>query len=105
MLKSSDSNHASALQFPEDIKNYIETERKYKAITGPFSEPPFGNKTHTSPFMSRPKPDSQHRRVIIDLSWPERASVNHFTVDNYYLNSVFKLQYPTIDDITYHHIK
>ena len=99
-LISSNVNHASALQYPGDIKHYLETEIKHKAIVGPFHSPPFGDNTQVSPFMSRPKPDSTNRRVIIDLSWPKEASVNHFTLDNVYLNSVFKLQYPTIDTIT-----
>ena len=43
-----------------------------------------------SPFMTRNKSDSDNRRVIIDLSWPERASINHFTQSNVYLNTVYK---------------
>ena len=50
--------------------------------------------------MSHPKPDSSHRRAIIDFSWPKNGSVNHFAKDNIYLNPVFKLQYPTVDAIT-----
>ena len=49
--------------------------------------------------MSQEKPDSENRRIIIDLSWPLGASVNAFTTSNVYLNTVFKLQYPTIDNI------
>ena len=52
--------------------------------------------------MSRPKPDSESRRVIIDLRWPDKASVNYFTLDNVYLDAAFKLQYPSIDAITQH---
>ena len=50
--------------------------------------------------MTREKPDSDNRRVIIDLSWPEQASINHFTPANIYLGTVYKLQYPTTDIIT-----
>ena len=46
-LISSDINHASALQFPGDIKHYLETEIKHRAIIGPFDSPPCGKK-HTS---------------------------------------------------------
>ena len=52
--------------------------------------------------MTRDKPDSDNRRVIIDLSWPAKASVNYFHKDNVYLQTVYKLQYPTIDSITHH---
>ena len=52
------------------------------------------------PFMSRDKPDSENRRIIIDLSWPSEASVNHFSKANTYLSTVYKLQYPTVENIT-----
>ena len=48
------------------------------AIWGPYTEPPYGKDTQISPFMTRDKSDSNNRRVIIDLRWPERASINHF---------------------------
>ena len=50
--------------------------------------------------MTRTKNDSKHRRIVIDLSWPKGASINHFTKSNVYMNGVYKLQYPTIDNIT-----
>ena len=79
---STEVSHTSATEYPEDIKYYIETERKFAAIAGPYKEPPFGDNTHVSPFMSRPKPDSDKRRVIIDLSWPKNGSVKCQNVPN-----------------------
>ena len=99
-LCSSDSNHTSAIDFPQDIEHYIKTEVRLKAMAGPYDHPPYGDTSHISPFMSRPKPDSTNRCVIIDLSWPKEASVNHFTNNNMYLGSVYKLTYPTVDSIT-----
>ena len=55
---------------------------------------------HISPFMSRPKPDSDRRRVIIDLSWPVGESVNAGIDKTSYLGSDFDLQFPTVDNIT-----
>ena len=52
--------------------------------------------------MSREKNDSQNRRIIIDLSWPEEASINYFTLPNVYLGTVYQIRYPTADDITDH---
>ena len=104
-LISSEVNHSSALKHPSDIVNYLDSEIQHHAIIGPFKNPPFGKNTQVSPFMSRPKSDSSHRRVIVDLSWPSNASVNHYTLDNVYLDTVFKLQYPTIDAITDHFVK
>ena len=72
----------------------------HKAIFGPYTNPPYGAFTHVSPFITRDKPDSDKHRVIVDLSFPAEASVNAATPRNVYLNTVFKLQYPTMDHIT-----
>ena len=101
-LKSTEENHKSAVEFAKDIENYIKTEKEYSAIFGPFDHPPFGDQTQASPFMSRPKPDSDNRRIIVDLSWPKGASVNHFTKKNIYLGTTYQLKYPTVDCITDH---
>ena len=93
-------NHQSAEKYPEHVKTYFHNEKQHGAIFGPYSEPPSGTNTHTSPFMSREKPDSDNRRIIIDLSWPIGASVNKFIAKEVYLGTVYKLQYPTIDNIT-----
>ena len=99
-LKNATLSHNSALQFPEHVTAYLNDELEHKAIYGPFEDKPFGDKTHISPFITRHKPDSNKRRVIIDLSWPENASVNHYTRANEYLGTAFKLNYPSIDSYT-----
>ena len=50
--------------------------------------------------MSRDKDDSDTRRIIVDLSWPIKNSIIFFTPTNIYLDTVYKLQYPTVDNIT-----
>ena len=99
LLISTEDSHASAKNFPSHVQTYLDTEMEHKAIFGPYRDPPYGESTHVSPFMSREKPDSDNRRIIIDLSWPLGAFVNNFTKSNVYLNTVYKLQYPTIDNI------
>ena len=37
LLQSTYVNHSSALKFPDHVQKYIETEKKYGAILGPFS--------------------------------------------------------------------
>ena len=59
-------NHASANKFPEAVDAYIAVELKHKALVGPLQSNPF-TQMHTSPMMTRPKPDST-RRLIVDLS-------------------------------------
>ena len=50
--------------------------------------------------MTRNKPNSDRRRVIIDLSWPIGASVNSDIDKDIYLGSPFALTFPTVDVIT-----
>ena len=98
-LRHDIGNHKSALEFPEHVDKYIEEEQKFGAIIGPFEEAPIPN-LHYSPFMTRHKPNSETRRVILDLSWPRGESVNAGIEKNGYVGSDFKLTFPTIDDLT-----
>ena len=97
-LESHMENHRSAKDFPQDIRAYLEEERTYDAILGPFDAPPLPN-LHTSPFMTRDKPHSKNRRVIVDLSFPQGRSVNAGSAQNVYLNTPFLLKLPTIDHV------
>ena len=101
-LQSTEVSHASAIRYPTHVHAYINTEIQYKAIFGPYVDKPYGEDTHVSHFMSREKNDSQNRRIIIDLSWPQEASINYFTLPNVYLGTVYQIRYPTVDDITDH---
>ena len=92
-LQHEETNHASANLFVKDVFHYLQEEMSFKAILGPFDAPPIEN-LHISPFMTRPKPSSNHRRVIIDLSFPKGVSSDQ------YLNTSFILSLPTIDNIT-----
>ena len=66
---------------------------------GPFLVDPIPH-CHKSPLMTREKPHSDHRRVIVDLSWPKGFSVNSGVDKDSYLGTEFVLSLPTIDDIT-----
>ena len=59
-LKFEGQNHTSAIQYPADIEAYLQEECQFNAILGPFKENPI------PPFMTRHKPNSERRRVIID---------------------------------------
>ena len=98
ILNHEQGNHKSAVDFPADIEAYIEEELKYGALLGPFPRHPISG--HCSPFMTRAKPNSDGCRVIVDLSWPPGASVNAGIDKTSYLDSVFLLTFPTVDDIT-----
>ena len=66
-LRCEKGNHSSASEFPEDIEAYLSEECKHNEILGPFETNPIAG-GHGSPFMTRHKPNSEHHRVIIDLS-------------------------------------
>ena len=93
------SNHKSATLFPSHVDTYLQEEKGFKAIFGPFSEKPFKT-LHCSPFITRENPDSENRRVIVDLSWPKGNSINDFVDSDEYMGTKFMLTFPSIDDIT-----
>ena len=90
------ANHPSATQFASDIDFYIQTERAHAALAGPFDAPPFVP-MQVSPLMTRPKKDSLHRRIIIDLSWPPGASINDAIQTDWYVDGAAEIRLPTID--------
>ena len=98
-LIPSDTNHSSAKQYPKDIEIYLNEEKAFNAILGPFNEPPISD-LHTSPFLTREKPGANSRRVIVDLSFPHGASVNDGVDPDTYLSSEFLLTLSSIDYIT-----
>ena len=99
-MHSEPYNHPSAESYPQDVQYYLATEIRHKAIWGPYVHPPLPG-FHTSPFLSRPKPNSAHRRMIVDLSWPKGASVNYATSSHIHMNSACALTYPTIDQMVH----
>ena len=74
-------------------------EAKFGAIQVPFTTPPLHD-FHISPCMTREKPDSDSRRVTVDLSYPEGQSVNAGVSKDQYLGTPFLLTLPSIDVIT-----
>ena len=98
-LKHERNNHSSATLHSEDIKAYIAEEKQFKAIYGPYKQNPFDN-MHSSPFLTREKPGAPHRRVIVDLSYPQGYSVNDGVTTDVYLDTPILLTLPTIDTIT-----
>ena len=77
--------------------NYLNDEKSEGAVFGPYLSPPFGQSLHVSPFITRPKPDTNKCRVIVDLSFPRDFSVNDYVPRGFYMNTAFKLHYPNID--------
>ena len=97
-LDATEVNHKSALLNAYHVDNYIAEELRHQAILGPFDTKPIN--LHTSPLMVRDKQDSDSKRTIMDLSWPEGHSVNFGVSKDRYLGTEFILKYPSIDTIT-----
>ena len=97
-LYPTEENHKSAILNADHVNKYIVEELHHEAILGPFSDKPI--QLHTSPLMVRDKQDSDSKRTIMDLSWPEGHSVNFGVSKDVYLGTEFVLKYPSLDSIT-----
>ena len=95
-LVEAEDNHPSALQHREHIDHYIRVELGFGALAGPFDGPPVAY-FHRSPLMTRVKRDSDHRRVIMDLSWPDGYSINDGVDAAEYLDGPGRVKLPTSD--------
>ena len=92
-------NHPSATAFMNDVDLFLEKEVRLGAMLGPLKAPPFREWFQTSPLMSVEKKDSDRRRVIIDLSFPEGSSVNDGVLKNHFQGSPLTYKLPTINDM------
>ena len=92
-------NHPSALQYPEQIDQFIEKEIKLGGVVVPFTAPPFHPWVHQSPLMSRPKAEEGARRVITDMTFPIDKSVNAYIVKNGVFGIEMEHSLPTVDSL------
>ena len=102
----STKNHKGATDYPQQMTKYIKKEAKYGAVIGPFKNIPFAGNIGISPLSSRPKKNSEDRRVILDLSFPIGEAVNDGIPKDTYLGFTAKLCFPKTDDfaIRIHHL-
>ena len=96
MLSPTFHNHPSAEQFDDNVRHYIDVEKGFGALGGPYDAAPF-TYMQLSPLMTRPKRDARFRRVIMDLSWPPTASVNDAIQGDQYVDGLMTIKLPTID--------
>ena len=90
-------NHYSALQYPDQVQQYIEKVMNLGAMLGPLSQLP-SDHFHCFPLLTRPK-DTTDRRIILNLSYPHGKSVNDLVDRDSFDGNKFALKLPTIDDI------
>ena len=91
-------NHKGASDFPEELQKYIDKEKNYGAVMGPFRKIPFKGNIGISPLSTRPKKGSADRRVILDLSFPIGQAVNDGIPKDTYMGFAAKLTFPKMDD-------
>jgi len=94
-------NHSSALLHNQHVNNYINKEVKEGAMLGPFPVPPFAPWCQVNALLTRPKKDSNQRRVIMDLSFPHppKQSVNAGTPSDIYMGEPMKMRLPSVHDL------
>ena len=98
-LYSNDQNHSTVSPALDSHHEIITcSNRNVMDAAGSVASTKFH--LHISPFMTRDKPGSKNRRVIIDLSYPPNHSVNACVQKDQYLGTDFVLTLPTIDNIT-----
>ena len=95
--KSTFQNHSSELKRPDIIDDYIKAELQNAAIIGPFQSNPFSSECVVSPLQVVTKDSTSKPRIVHDLSFPERFSVNDDISNDTFLNDSFKLRLPGVD--------
>ena len=89
-------NHASARNHHRHVKQYIQDELAHDAIEGPFTTPPFVPWCVNSPLMTREKADSDSRRIIVDLSFPD-GGINKYIAPHIFNGQEAIHNLPTIE--------
>ena len=91
-------NHKGARDFLAEVRTILNKEVEMGGILGPFSKSPFDS-PRFSPLNSVPKRDSDERRLILDLSFPQGVSINDGIQKDFYLGEFSKLQLPSVDQL------
>ena len=91
-LKSSVRNHRSAVANTAVVRGYIKTEVDAGRLVGPLGKPA-RQKVHTSPIGLIPKSQPNQWRMIVDLSFPMRGSVNDGIASD-----LASITYASVDD-------
>ena len=89
-------NHKGARDFPDEMTRILNKEIATKSAIGPFEASPFID-ARFSALNSVPKKDSSDRRLILDLSLPEKLAINDGIDKDRYLTCDEKLKLPSVD--------
>ena len=92
-------NHETNSEYFEHIRSFLRTELEHGAMLGPFPTRPFHPWMQISPLLTRPKKDSEKRRIVVNLSFPPGASVNDGITKGWYQGQRFDFTLPSITDL------
>ena len=93
------SNHEKNPLYLSHVNSFLTKELSCNALLGPFEVLPFAPWFQTSAIMTRPKKNSELRRVIIDLSFPKGLSVNAGIIRGWYQGKPFTYTLPSIGNV------
>lgn len=96
---SAPGNHPSAAAHMQHVRKFVCEELKHQALIGPFKSDPFTPWVRYSPIMTRPKRDTDNRRIIVDLSYPHGYAVNDGIDNHNHLGLDITYSLPTIADL------
>ena len=91
--------HKEDPAYARHVSEYIETKLREGALFGPFDVPPFTPWAQCSPIMTRPKSTPRKQRIIVDLSFPQGASVNTGIPRREYLGIPHSYRVPSVADL------
>ena len=100
-INNNSTNHQSAINNTSHVQDYIQVESQYKAMSGPFTAPPFTPWCNISPLMTRDKSTPGKKRVIVDLSYPSGSSVNDMINKNSFMGFKLAHKLPTVQTAIY----
>ena len=89
-------NHEGAKDFPRNVQEFLNKEKAYGAILGPFNTNSFACNITISPLNTVPKKVSDERRIILDLSYSKGSSINDDVSKGFYLGEKVELSYPGV---------
>ena len=93
------ANWKGAIINKEAVKVYLDIEKKFKSVVGPFKSNPFLQQIGISPLNTRDKKDSVEKRIILDLSFPDGFAVNKGIDKLQYLGVKIDWRLPTVDTL------
>lgn len=98
-LDTVERNHKGAVDYPNQIDEFLRKEILRGSVVGPFDRNPFSHGILISPLNSVPKKDSSERRIILDLSAEGGGGLNALIDKDVYLGEIVGLTYPRVDDL------